>query len=84
MEAHAYPKERIKGNVRIVLHEIATQRGTSYGVEVSVYSSFAGRWKLVSFTAGPDFVEATAMFNRLVGGIRGYCWRDDDYLLEEQ
>ena len=77
-----FRKDTVNGNVRFRLHEFQTACGPRYGVELSAYSRFAERWKLQQFTAGLDLQAATELFDRLADTITGYCWMDDEYLLE--
>ena len=75
-------REEMKGNVRFRLHEIHSEKGKLYAVETSAYSSFAEGWKLLHFIGSFDLLTATDFFEKMVSGIRGYSWMDDDFLLE--
>ena len=75
-------KEMVNGNVRFRLYEFQTARGPRYGVDLSIYSRFAGQWKLDQFTAGLDLQAATELFDWAVATISGYSWTDDKFMLK--
>ena len=75
-------REEMKGNVRFRLHEIHGEKGKRYAVEMSAYSSFAEEWKLLHFLGSFDLRPATDFFEKMVSGIRGYSWMDDEVLLD--
>ena len=77
-------KEKVNGNVRFSLYEFQTASGPRYGVELSIYSSFADQWKLDQFTAGLDLPPATELFDWLVDTISGYSWLDDKFVLNRE
>ncbi len=73
-------KEKVNGNVRFRLHEFHTASGPRFGVELSIYSSFADEWKLDQFTAGLDLQAATELFDWVADTISGYSWSDDEFV----
>jgi hypothetical protein len=74
-------REEKKGNIRVRLHEIPGERSKMYVLEVSAYSNFAEDWKILDLIGSFDLQTATALFEKLASGIRGYSWVDDELLL---
>lgn len=77
-------KEKVNGNVRFRLHEFQTASGPRFGIELSIYSSFADQWKLDQFTAGLELQAATELFDWVADTISGYSWLDDKFVQKDE